>query len=120
MIYHITTPVEWTLAQQHGDYSTPSLESEGFIHCSTKEQVIPVANAFYKNEDTIILLCIDETKLKSGLKWESPAHPQGHTPPENTEEELFPHVYGIINLDAVLKMVTVPKNETGYYLPEDI
>jgi len=120
MIYHITTPIEWTLAQQRGDYSAPSLENEGFIHCSTKEQVIPVANAFYKDESTIILLCIDETMLRSTLKWEAPAHPQGHKPPENVEEEQFPHVYGIINLDAVLKVVSVPKDENGYHLPDGL
>lgn len=120
MIYHITTPVEFTLAKQRGHYSAPSLDTEGYIHCSTVEQVIPVANAFYKNESTIILLCIDGTKLTSELKWEPPAHIEGHDAPEDSEGQLFPHVYGIINLDAIENYVTVPQDENGYYLPGDL
>lgn len=120
MIYHITTPIEWTLAEQGGHYSAPSLDGEGFIHCSTLEQVIPVANAFYKNESTIILLCIDESKLKSELKWEPPVHLQGHDAPTNSDEQLFPHVYGIINLDAVEKYVGIPEDDSGYHLPDGV
>ncbi len=120
MIYHITTPVEWKLARERGDYSAPSLDAEGFIHCSTLEQVIPVANAFYKNEETLILLCIEENKLQSELKWEPPAHLQGHDAPENSDEQLFPHVYGIINLDAVTNFVSIPEGENGYHLPDNL
>lgn len=120
MIYHITTPIEWKLAQQAGDYSAPSLVSEGFIHCSTAIQVVPVANAFYRDVAALLLLSIDETKLTTELKWEAPAHIEGHDAPENSEEQLFPHIFGVINLDAVVSAMPIPKNADGYSLPEGI
>lgn len=120
MIYHITTESEWKLAQENGQYSAPSLESEGFIHCSTAVQVVPVANAFYKDADNLILLCIDEDKLKAGLKWEAPAHIEGHNAPENSDTQLFPHIFGMINLDAIEKIMPLPKDAEGYSLPEGI
>lgn len=120
MIYHITTPIEWKLAQQSGEYTAPSLEIEGFIHCSTAIQVVPVANAFYSNVDKLLLLYIDESKLTAELKWEAPAHIEGHDAPENSEQQLFPHIFGVINLDAVIEAVPLPKNAEGYSLPEGI
>jgi len=119
MIYHITTPVEWTMAQERGSYVAPSLDNEGFIHCSTLEQVIPVANAFYRHEDKLILLCIDTDKLKAPLKWEAPAHPDGE-PPANADDQQFPHIYGEINLDAVVNLVTIATNDTEFVLPEGL
>lgn len=121
MIYHITTQEEWKTAQTEGEYSAPSLQSEGFIHCSTMKQIIPVANAFYREVPNLILLCVDKTNLNSALKWEAPAHPQGHDSSSVEEEQLFPHVYGTINLDAVTKVVDMPKDDDGLYrLPDGI
>lgn len=120
MIYHITTPIEWKLAQENGQYSAPSLDTEGFIHCSTAIQVAPVANAFYSHVEDVILLFIDEDKLRAEVKWEAPAHVEGHDAPENSDTQLFPHIYGVINLDAVEKVVSLPKNAKGYSLPEGI
>ena len=121
MIYHITTQEEWNTAQSEGEYSAPSLQSEGFIHCSTVNQVVEVANAFYRDVLNLVLLCIDENKLSSEVKWEAPAHPEGHDPKTIDEAQLFPHVYGTINLDAVTKVVDMPKNDDGLYrLPDGI
>jgi uncharacterized protein (DUF952 family) len=121
MIYHITTQAEWDAAQLSGEYSAPSLQSEGFIHCSTVNQIVDVANAFYRDVPNLILLCMDETKLSSILKWEAPAHPQGHEPQKIDEAQLFPHVYGTITLDSVMKTVEMPKGADGlYHLPDNL
>ncbi len=72
MILHITTHREWENAKIEGEYLTPSLESEGFIHCSTFKQTVDTANIFFKGQTGLVLLCIDEDKLKSKIKYESP------------------------------------------------
>jgi uncharacterized protein (DUF952 family) len=109
MIYHITT-------QQA--YTAPSLQSEGFIHCSTDKQVPHVANAFYKAQQGLVLLKLDETKIKSQVKWEAPAGP-----PANgiSESDLFPHIYGVINLDAIASVIDFqPDSATGLFsFPEN-
>ena len=101
-IYHITTHQALIDAKAAGEYTAPTLETEGFIHCSALHQVIPVANAFYKDSPALILLEIDTTKLTSELKWEPPAHPDPDNPAPVDEQDKFPHIYGAINLDAVV------------------
>ena len=98
MIFHITSQSEWQEAQARGEYVAPSLQTEGFIHCSTDKQVPHVANAFYHGRNDLVLLVIDESKLTSELKWEAPAGP-----PANgiSVTDSFPHVFGPIALTAV-------------------
>lgn len=98
MILHITSKAEWLEAQKRGEYVAPSLQSEGFIHCSTEKQVLHVANAFYRGRTDLVLLQIDEAKLNSELKWEPPA---GTPAPGISTSDQFPHIYGPINLKAV-------------------
>ncbi|MEO1289199.1 MAG: DUF952 domain-containing protein [Chloroflexota bacterium] len=119
MIYHLTSPIEWQMAQQAGHYSAPSLDSEGFIHCSSKEQVVTVANTFYSHTAELVLLCIEEDKLDAVLKWEAPAHPDG-TPVDESDTQPFPHVYGIINLESVVAFWQMPKEGDAYQLPAEI
>ena len=52
MIFHITPRTAWDEAQQRGNYRAESLATEGFIHCSTISQVLPVAENFYTTTDT--------------------------------------------------------------------
>jgi len=98
MILHITSQAEWLAAQQSGEYSPPSLQSEGFIHCSTENQVLHVANAFYGGRSDLLLLQLDEQKLTAPLKWEPPA---GMPAPGILDSDQFPHLFGALNLTAV-------------------
>jgi uncharacterized protein (DUF952 family) len=92
MIYHVTTQAEWELANQMGEYVAPSLDIEGFIHCSREEQVAGVLERYYSDVPHLILLHIEEKLLKASLIVEM-------APSVN---EIFPHIYGPINLDAVV------------------
>ena len=84
MILHITSRAEWMDAQARGEYIAPSLKTEGFIHCSTEKQVLHVANAFYRGRNDLVLLKLDEAKLKPELKWEAPAAVGPCTRPGNS------------------------------------
>jgi uncharacterized protein (DUF952 family) len=97
MIYHITQKKAWEHALAQGFYETASLAKEGFIHNSTFPQVAAVLDRYYKNETNLVLLHIDETKLSSPLKFEL-------APSVN---ELFPHIFGPINLEAVVNVVPI-------------
>lgn len=93
MIYHITTRSDWEKAVEQGLYRAASLESEGFIHCSTRDQVARSAANYFKGQTDLRLLTIDPTRLTPQLIMENTT---GGTEP-------FPHVYGPLNLDAVLE-----------------
>jgi uncharacterized protein (DUF952 family) len=113
LIYHITSKKELAEAQAKGEYTAPSLQTEGFIHCSTAKQVALVANAFYKGGHGLVLLQLDEDRIKSPVKWEAPAGP----PADGiNESDLFPHIYGAINLDAIASVLDFePDSATGTF-----
>jgi len=113
MIYHITSRTAWNQARQRGDYRVASLETEGFIHCSTDKQVIPVAEKFYKGQADLLLLVIEPERLTLDLKWEAPA--EGAPPPGVAEGDLFPHIYGPINLEAVVRVLDLQSAPDGKY-----
>lgn len=118
MIIHITTRADWEKARAIGEYKAASLDSEGFIHCSTIRQVSDTANIFFKGEKGLVLLCIDENKLNSEVKYKNPTGGAKHDPGVGN---LFPHIYGPINLSAVIKIVDFPPNEKGLFvLPEEL
>ncbi|MEO7524736.1 MAG: DUF952 domain-containing protein [Ferruginibacter sp.] len=95
MIYHVTKKEDWEKALQKGFYEAASLKTEGFIHTSSVNQVTGVLERYFENEKELLLLHIDEEKLQSPLKYEMAASVQ----------EIFPHVFGTINLDAVVKII---------------
>ncbi len=115
MIYHITTEQAWQAAQKTGKYSAPSLESEGFIHCSTLEQILPVANSFYRGQQALVLLEIAPQALQAPLKWEAPVHPNPEAADAVDDAQQFPHVYGAINVDAVQRVIDFPAQADGTF-----
>ena len=118
MIFHITPRTAWDDAQHQGNYRAESLATEGFIHCSTISQVLPVAENFYKSQSQLVLLVIEPTLLSSPLKWEAPSG--GSPPPGVPKGDPFPHIYDPINLDAVIKVVDLEKNEDDEFILPDL
>ncbi|MES2850111.1 MAG: DUF952 domain-containing protein [Bacteroidota bacterium] len=94
MIYHVVSKNAWQQALQQGYYEAPSFSTEGFIHCSRKEQVAGVLQRYYKNVTDLLLLHIDESKLIAELKYEL----------STSINEEFPHLYGRLNVDAVVEV----------------
>jgi len=90
-IYHITSQREWQAAQAAGAYTADSLEREGFIHCSTGEQVVATANRYYAGQAGLVLLRIRVEALRAEVRYENLVG----------GETLFPHIYGPLNLEAV-------------------
>lgn len=110
-IYHITERRSWEAAQATGEYVTESLATQGFIHASTRQQVIETANLFYTGQDGLLVLCIDPSKLNVPLEREA-ASGEVH----RTDGGLFPHIYGPLNLDAVTLVVDFPCGVDGRFV----
>jgi uncharacterized protein (DUF952 family) len=98
-IYHITTASAWDLARGTGSYAESTrgltLAEVGFIHCSHESQVAQVADAYYQGVPDLVLLVIDPNRLTAELRDEDLTG-QGQS---------FPHIYGPLNLDAVVDVV---------------
>ena len=111
IIYHITSRKAWIDATRNGAYSAPSLQAEGFIHCSTVGQVLPVAREFFAGQTGLVLLVVDSRKLGFEVKWESAAPPAGVA-----EGVTFPHIYGPIALDAVVQVLDLEPDSRGEFV----
>lgn len=117
MIYHITGRSNWANARATGLYRAPSLESEGFIHCSSRDQILPVANSMFRGQRNLLILCIEESELGSQVLWEAPVHPSASSKPPATDDDSFPHVYGPIEVVAVKKVADLAEGDGGFELP---
>lgn len=104
LLYHITPRSQWAQAQETGVYQAESLATEGFIHCSTISQVIRVANLFYQGQTDLVLLCIAPAKVQAPLRYD----------PIDTGEA-FPHIYGPLNLDAVVQVLDFDATSDGTF-----
>lgn len=102
-ITHICPQNEWQEALQKGYYSAQSLQAEGFIHCSRPEQVIETANRFYTSVSDLLLLWIDTKLVEPDILW------------EKADGELFPHIYGRLNLDAVVAVQQLSPDADGNF-----
>jgi uncharacterized protein (DUF952 family) len=97
-IYHIATRTDWELARDVGEYTRSSagktLEEEGFIHASQASQVSRTANKFYRPAPgELLVLVIDTGLLRPEVRYEDV--PGAELP--------FPHIYGPLNVDAVVE-----------------
>ena len=101
MIYHICRQKDWERAVQEGAYQPPSLEEEGFIHASRKEQLSGVAERYFQGQVDLVLLAIDTARLTSRVQ------------DDPVEGDFYPHIYGPINLEAVLGVTTFSPGEMG-------
>jgi uncharacterized protein (DUF952 family) len=106
---HATLRTAWSAAEASGGYAADSLAKEGFIHCSKADQILRVADLVFAGQHGLVLLVIDPARLSSELRWE---------PGADLATELFPHIYGPINLDAVVDVIEFEPGPDGkFHLP---
>ena len=104
-ILHITLADRWTKAKNLGSYRSDTLATEGFIHCSTLAQVVGSANRFFTGLQDVMILVIDRDRVTSEIRDEGV-----------DLTNLFPHIYGELNIDAVVKAVDLEANIDGVFI----
>jgi len=106
MVYHILPRDDWLKAQLEGTYQPSSLAAEGFIHCSYIDQVLRSANAYFKGHTDLVLLWIASEKVSAEIRDEDLAG----------ERICFPHIYGPLNLDAVVHVADLDVDHDGRFV----
>lgn len=91
-IYHLLPRADWERARAMETYAPASLAAEGFIHCSTLLQVLPVAERYFAGREDVIALRIDPAGVAVPVRYE-----------ESEPGQRFPHVYGPLDLRAVVE-----------------
>lgn len=106
MIYHILPQAVYAALDTAQPYRSETLATEGFTHCTGELGLLLwVANRFYRQATgPFVLLCIDETRIASPVRW------------EESDGNLFPHIYGPLNWDAVERVVDFPRSADGAFV----
>ena len=109
IILHIATRQAWAQAQTNGSYRPEMFSVEGFIHCSTPAQVVQVADRHFRGQTGLLLLTIETDRVSAEIRYENLIG----------GAELFPHIYGELNLDAVVRVSDFePAADGNFSLPE--
>ncbi len=96
IIYHLAFRSDWEAGVAAGEYRAPSLAEEGFNHASGDEaQMLRVASRLFAGRSDLLALDVDTERLLEGS-------PVVREP--SRSGEIYPHVYGPINLDAVVRI----------------
>ena len=102
-IFHICRKEEWAAAQAAGRYDGSSQDkADGFIHFSGRDQVVESAAKHRAGQDGLVLLSVDPARLGAALKWEP-----------SRAGLLFPHLYGPLPVEAVLRVEDLPLGDDG-------
>ena len=96
-IYHVTTLKEWEAAKIKNEYKPVNFEQDGFIHCSVEKQIPGVLDRFYKGQTGLVKLKIEKVKVQRPVLFEL----------AEDLNELFPHIYGPLNLDSVVSVIPI-------------
>lgn len=110
IIYHMLPAPVWSEQAADQPYEGDTLATEGFIHCTGERKLlVKVANNFYRDTpDPYVILYIDPSLVESEIRWEEAGL---HT---------FPHIYGPLNLDSVVKVIPFPRSGDGVFeLPHE-
>lgn len=95
---------DWEAAQEAGTYQQSTIESTleevGFIHCTTPDQTLEVANRKYTAYNDLILIFIDADKVEAPVKFEGA---------RSGRAGIFPHIYGPLNVNAAYKTTLLKK-----------
>jgi len=102
-IYLLSSQTEYQQALDDGTLMRDSLNSEGFIHASPKSQLNRLANKYYKEKSSPLILMVDKKLISAQVKWE-PA-----------TGGLYPHIYGPLNVNAITKVEKISLTENGNF-----
>src|SRR3954468_10682616 len=106
-IFHIVAEPDWRAACARGSYCPASLEQEGFVHFSYRDQVARTANARFSGRTDLLVIEVDPARL---------AHPVVDEDLYGSDED-FPHVYGEIPVTAAVaehRLSRTPDGKFGF------
>lgn len=109
MIYKLVPRPLWQEAKEKGIFDGAPVDlSDGFIHFSTRKQVVETAHKHFKGQDDILLLTVSGEaveRLAEPVKWEV-----------SRGGALFPHLYAPLPLEAVIREQALTLGPDGLHI----
>jgi uncharacterized protein (DUF952 family) len=108
---HLVARDAWEAARSanpDAPYQHPSLEAEGFIHCTDGDEAMAAtANRHYAGDPRdFVVLTVDLDMVGSPWRYDDPGSP-------------YPHVYGPIERTAIVAVRPMPRAPDGTFLPPE-
>ncbi len=103
MIYHFALEKSWKKQLKEGNYKPDSLNKQGYINASSWEQIKATYYKHFSRPNQLLIIVIDPLKVKSEIKYEN----------SSEGDQLYPHIYGPLNQDAISKIETVRLDSEG-------
>jgi uncharacterized protein (DUF952 family) len=121
VIYHLVTESDFQALGKNTMYVPALFEQDGFIHCTAEpDTLLAVANDYFVEvEEPVLVLVIDLQRVNAEVKFEPPAPIAGGGESHLQEGLLFPHIYGSLNLDAVVKVGSLEKKNGQFFWPKN-
>lgn len=105
-IYKILSAAEWEVAVRERSFRGAGIDlADGYIHFSTAAQAVETAAKHFADQGGLVLVAVDAGALGSAVKWEV-----------SRGGQLFPHLYGALSFDAVLRVEPLPVGEDGKHV----
>ena len=105
-IYKIAPGALWREAEAKGRFDGAPVDlADGYIHFSTAAQVRETAVKHFSGEADLLLIGVDPGRLGGALKWEP-----------SRGGQLFPHLYGPLDLGAVIFAEALPVGPSGFHI----
>lgn len=106
LIFHMCKQEDWQAAQSSGLYAGSGDDvRDGFLHFSTAEQVAESAAKHRSGVRDLLLLAVNPDALGEALKWEP-----------SRGGQLFPHLYGSLDVTKVVSAEPLPLGEDGLHV----
>ena len=106
-IYKILRRDEWLTAQQAGVFLGSAVDRrDGFMHFSTDAQARETARLHFRNEADLVVLEVNAEALGAALVWEP-----------SRDGALFPHLYGPLSSEHVVRVHDAPLDAEGVAVP---
>lgn len=106
VVYKICRADEWREAERAGAFRGAAIDlTDGYIHFSTGEQATETAARHFAGVSDLVLVAVAAAALGPALKWEP-----------SRGGALFPHLYGVLTLDAVLWAKPLPLGDDGRHM----
>ena len=110
-VYKISSSAMLQEARGRGRFDGSADDArDGFIHLSARHQVAGTLAKYFAGQRDLVLLAVDAERLGERLRWE-----------ESRGGELFPHLYGPLDLDHVISVeALVLQEDDTHRLPEGV
>ena len=107
MIFHIVEKRIFDENYKDGFYTNPTLFTRGFIHSVTVDYIELVAKKYLPQNEPVVILMIDEKSLDVPIRF------------EESKGTVYPHIYGKIKKEAIIKVLPFLTNDEGEFVLND-